>query len=56
MNPDGTPRTCGVAEFLTEEDAQKAVAKWNHPTVYIKPLKEMFFPDISGGCCSLKSF
>jgi len=56
LNPNRSTRPCGVVEFPTKEGAVEACLKNSlsaYPTMYIRPLHKMMFPDVIGGCCSL---
>jgi hypothetical protein len=60
-NPDGKARPLGVLEFSSKEEAFKAINNFAHQpftgsVVYLKPLEVMFFPDVVGGCCTLKNY
>jgi len=55
LNPDKKPRTCGIAEYSTKEEAWNVVEKLSHPKIYARHLSNMVFPGTVGDCCSFKA-
>ncbi len=58
FNPGFKPRSFGVLEFASKQEALDACEKYAHQpytgtTIYLRPLENMFFPDVVGGCCTV---
>lgn len=54
-NPDKKPRNCGVVEFATRGEADRALINFKsstYPDIYLNPLWGMAFPDVVGGSCT----
>jgi 2'-5' RNA ligase len=60
MNPNGNARPLGIVEFESKQEATEAIQSYKYQPysgsiIYLRPLECMFFPDVIGGSCSLKS-
>jgi hypothetical protein len=59
LNPDKKPRTIGVLELSSKQECVDTIESYNYQpfeghTVYLKRLEVMLYPDVVGGCCTIK--
>jgi 2'-5' RNA ligase len=58
-NPGGGPRDFGIVQFKERQSAIDMIGDckyqpYNTSTIYLRLLETMLFPDVIGGCCTLK--